>query len=229
MVCREVEHFAAAIGIEKRAQVHGKHQKIYFKDTSIAKAHPLPASSARGVQAMMRTLLGISVATVAFVSLASAAEPVKVDVVFSGLWWTEEQVTKWAKDMAADMERAGRQVDTPLPPKETRTILKEWHSGDMMPPNPEVVDVDVTVTVQAAVKEPVEVSYQYEEKGRLTAPVTLVRSGIDLAPGAAQVLHGSINLYDYIKHEHFPKFIKITARIGKQPPVTAKLPIVLEE
>lgn len=160
---------------------------------------------------------------------ASAADQVKVDVAFSGLWWTEKQVYKFGEEVAEGIERTGKQFDIPLPPKETRTVIKKWDFGgdDMMPPHPDVVDVDVTVSASVSVKEPVEITYQYEEKGRRTAPVVLARSMIDLALGASQVVHGSINLNDYLEHHHRPEAIRVTTTLGKRRSVTANLPVVL--
>jgi hypothetical protein len=144
---------------------------------------------------MMRALLGI-VALASLASLAPAAEPIKVDVAFSGVWRV---------------------------PETSRATIKEWEWDGG---GPGTVDVDVTVAAGIAIKEPVEVSYQYEAKGRLTAPKTIVRSVIDLAPDSTQVLHGSINVMDYISHTHRPKFVRVTTRIGKRPPTTTDLPFV---
>jgi hypothetical protein len=170
-------------------------------------------SFARPFQAMMRALLAI-VVVAALAPLAPAAEQIKVDVAFSGLWWGYDQLE-------------GMDMRNP-PPMTTRATIKEWDAGDnQWPPHPDTVDVDVTVAAGGSLKEPVEVSYQYEAKGRLTAPKTIVRSVIDLAPGATQVLHGSINVMGYISHLNRPKFVRVTTRIGKRPAVTAELPFVL--
>lgn len=138
--------------------------------------------------------LAVLLASTTALASTSAAEQVKVDVVFSGLWWTQEQVLKFGEEVTEGMRRTGKQVDIPLPPKETRTVIREWswEADDMMPPHPDVVDVDVTVSASVSVKEPVEISYQYEEGGRRAPAVVLTRSMINLAPGASQVVHGSI-------------------------------------
>lgn len=170
-------------------------------------------SFARPFQAMMGALLAIG-AVAALAPLSPAAAQIKVEVAFSGLWWGYEQLE-------------GMDMRNP-PPMTTRATIKEWDAGDnQWPPHPDMVDVDVTVAAEVALKEPVEVSYQYEAKGRLTAPKKIVRSLIDLAPGATQVLHGSINVMGYISHLNRPKFVRVTTRIGKRPPVTADLPFVL--
>ena len=96
---------------------------------------------------------------------------------------------------------------------------------------PGVMDVDVVVSVRASVKEPVKVSYQYEneERGRRMAPVVIVRSMIDLAAGASQVVHvhGSINLGEYVSRRHRPSAVVVTIALGKRRPVTATLPVIL--
>jgi hypothetical protein len=155
------------------------------------------------------------VAVAMLASLAHGAEPIKVDVAFSGLWWAYEQLK-------------GMDMSNP-PPMTTRATIKEWDAGDnQWPPHPDVVDVDVTVTAGVALKEPIEVSYQYEAKGRLTAPKRIISGVIDLAPGASQVLHGSINVMGYLSETHRrPRFVKVTAKVGRAPPVTAQLPFVL--
>jgi hypothetical protein len=98
--------------------------------------------------------------------------------------------------------------------------------GRHSPPHPDVVDVDVTVASDGAVKERVEVSYQYKVKGRLTAPATLVRRAVDLAP-ASKVLHGSIHLQEYIDNVQHPTSVRVITRIGNRPPTIATLPVVI--
>jgi len=162
---------------------------------------------------MRRLLVGL-IGVAALASSVVAAEPIRVDVAFSGLWWSE------AETIGMDM--------TSPPPKTTRVTIKDWDAGDnLWPPHPDVVDVDVTVTADVAVKQPIEVSYQYEVKGRLTAPKPIIHGVIDLAPGASQVLRGSINVMSYISDTRRPKFVKVTAKIGKGRAVTAQLPFVL--
>jgi hypothetical protein len=101
------------------------------------------------------------------------------------------------------------------PPPQLALTIKEWNAGDnQWPPRPHMVDLDVTIAAGVALKEPVEVSYQYEAKGRVTAPKTIVRSSIDLAPGAFQVLHGSIN----VKHNLESKADRRQGRAA--PPLT---------
>jgi hypothetical protein len=176
---------------------------------------------ARAQQSLARasqTLTGLSgllIGVVIFAPLLLAAEPLKVDVTFSGLWWAQDQVD-------------GMNPDHP-PPKTTRVRFQEWNAEDnQWPPHPDVVDVDVAVSgAGTTTKAPVEIDYQYDVGGHLSPPKQLVKTDIDLPPGQSISLHGAIKVMDYLRKDHRPDFLKVTVKIAGQPTTTAQLSFVL--
>jgi hypothetical protein len=155
-----------------------------------------------------------------FAPLTLGAEPLKIDIAFSGAWWAEGQLE-------------GMDPNNP-PPKTTRARLREWDYGDgQWPPHPDVVDVDVTLSgATAAAKTTAEISYQYDiGRGRLSQLQQLVKTTVDLSPGGTTSLRGSLRILDDIgrlmRQKLTPNLVKVTVKVGGQPPATARLPITV--
>jgi hypothetical protein len=161
-------------------------------------------------------LLGLLIGATVFAPLTLRAEPLKINIAFSGLWWSEDQLN-------------GMDPNNP-PPKTTRHRLQKWEwTGDQWPPAPDVVDVDVTLSGgAAAAKTTAQISYQYGlGRGRLSPPKQLLATTIDLSPhGDATSLRGPLPLLRDAGKLH-PEFVQVTVKVGAQPPATARLPITV--
>jgi hypothetical protein len=146
---------------------------------------------------------------------ALADAPVKAKIVFSGLWWTRQQVP-------------GMDPDHP-PPKETRATITNWDGSDPeWPPHPDIVDVDVTLTGPAsAAKIPVTISYQWLERRHSTRPSILVQDTADLSSRSSRPLHATVNVSEYLDQEHFPDRLRIIVKIGAHPAIVKDLRFVL--
>ncbi len=157
----------------------------------------------------------VSLTACLLASNAVAAEPnVKAVIVFSGMWWSEQQV-------------AGLDPNHP-PAMTTRATLDQWNAEDQWPPHPDVVDVDVTLTgTQSASNVPVQIGYRWFAKGHLTPLRVLKNDLVTFASGSDQTLHASVKVGDYLNQGHLPKRLRVEIKIASQEPIVRELPFVV--
>ena len=173
-----------------------------------------PSESFAGpFQAVIR-LVALAICLLATDAVAAESD-VKADIVFSGMWWSEQQVV-------------GMNPDHP-PPMTTRAILDQWNAEDnQWPPHPDVVDVDVTLTGKASTSNlPVQIGYQWHAKGRLTPLKILIKDNLHFDGGTAQTLHASVKVMEYLNQEHYPKRLRVVVNIASQKPIIKELPLVV--
>jgi hypothetical protein len=170
-------------------------------------------SFARPVQAVMH-LVALAICLLATDAVA-AESAVKADIVFSGMWWSEQQVV-------------GMNPDHP-PPMTTRAMLGQWNAEDnQWPPHPDVVDVDVTLTGKRSTSNvPVQIGYQWYAKGQFTPLKMLRKDTLNFDGETGQTLHSSIKVMEYLNQEHFPKRLRVVINIASQKPIIKELPLVL--
>jgi hypothetical protein len=146
---------------------------------------------------------------------ALAGKPVKIEIAFSGMWWSEDQLI-------------GLDEDHP-PPMATRVKLDQWiDEFDVLPPHPDLVDVDVTVKgARGSAKIPVRATYQWGFKGHFTAPKPLFQETVYLSSSPEPSFRGTINVMKYLNGRRLPDCLRVRVKVADQSPAIADLPVVV--
>jgi hypothetical protein len=145
---------------------------------------------------------------------ALAGKPAGIEITFSGMWWSEDQLN-------------GLDEKHP-PPMATRIKLDQWIDDfdNVWPPHPDLVDVDVTLKgVHGSAKTPVRATYQLSFKGHFTAPKPLFNKMVDLSSGSERSVRGTINVMKYISYRRWPDRLRVRVNVGTQSPAIADLPV----
>jgi hypothetical protein len=131
------------------------------------------------------------------------------------MWWSEDQIP-------------GVDENHP-PPMNTRVKLDQWiDEFDVLPPHPDLVDVDVTVKgAHGSAEMPVRATYQWGFKGHFTAPKPLFQEMVDLSSSLERSFRGTVNVMKYLHGRRLPDCLRITVKVGTQSPAIARLPVLV--